>query len=94
VPASAISVFALQATPGAISTIVGSHAEDTMPTGGGVTTHMLATQFGRGYTGRVQAIAPAVDVLDWRSLTKTGNRPMRSTMEIGHGIRGQIVENQ
>jgi len=64
-----------------------------MPPGGGVTTHMLAAQFGRGYTGRVEAIAPADDVLDWRSLTKTGDRPMRSTMEIGHSIRGHIVEN-
>jgi hypothetical protein len=53
---------------------------------------MLAAQFGRGYTGRVEAIALADDVLDWRSLTKTGNRPMRSTMEIGLSIRGHIVE--
>jgi hypothetical protein len=54
---------------------------------------MLATQFGRGYTGRVEAIALTDDVLDWRSLTKTGNRPMRSSMEIGLSIRGHIVEN-
>jgi len=54
---------------------------------------MLAAQFGRGYTGRVEAIALADGFLDWRSLTKTGNRPMTSTMEIGLSIRGHIVEN-
>ena len=94
VPASAISAFALQATPVAISTIVGSQAEDTMPTGGdGVSTHILAAQFGQDYTGRVEATALADDAIDWRSLTKTGNRPMSSSMEIGESIRGYMVEN-
>jgi hypothetical protein len=37
--------------------------------------------------------AAAEDVPDWRLLTKTENRPMISTMEIGHSIRGHIVEN-
>lgn len=76
----------------AVSTLVGSQAEDTMPTGG-VTIRMLAAQFGRGYTGRVEAIALADDVLEWRSLTKTGDRPMRSSMEIGESIRGYMVED-
>jgi len=62
------SAFALQATPVAISAIVGSQAEDTMPTGGDcLTTHMLAARFGQDYTGRVKASPLAGDALDWRS---------------------------
>jgi hypothetical protein len=61
--------------------------------GGGVTTQILAAQFDQDYNGRVEATAPADDALDWRSLTKTGNRPMSSSMEIGESIRGYMVEN-
>ena len=64
-----------------------SESEDRMPTGGhGVTTQMLAAQFGQDYTGRVAANALADDALDWRSLPE-------SNVEIRESIRGYIVEN-
>ena len=36
--------------------------------GGGVTTQMLAAEFGQDYAGRVEATASADDAIGWRSL--------------------------